>query len=270
MRGAQIQALIADGEGQRTEFKESFSEKREAIESLCAFAHSLGGTVIFGVRDDGSVCGVQLGKKTLEDFANTLKQNTQPLLAPGMTTEEIDDKKVVLVSIPSFPPSHVCFAFNCAFIRVGRTNQHMSPEEIRQRHFEGFKAEAQGDSSADIKLPSDKSWQDVEKHRIALYEKSRGLFLVHEWRPSSDPEQVADVVIFLRQHPSADQPLMDGSIKSVDYHLGAKFSDKTIVKTDPDDSFKLEISAYGPLLCVARVNFDDGHAAISLNRYIDF
>lgn len=96
------------------------------------------------------------------------------------------------------------------------------------------------------------------------------MFLVHEWRPSEDPGQVADVVLYVRQHPGPDELLTNAAIKSVEYHLGPKFSEKTIVKVDADDNFRLEMSAYGPLLCLARVNFEDGHPALLIQRYVDF
>ena len=57
-------ALIKLGEGQQVEFKESFSADNEAIETLCAFSNSEGGTVLIGVSDDGKVVGASLGKNT--------------------------------------------------------------------------------------------------------------------------------------------------------------------------------------------------------------
>jgi predicted HTH transcriptional regulator len=86
----EAQRLIQQGEGQQIEFKASFSESREAIETLCAFTHADGGTVFFGVRDDGTIVGVQLGKKTLEDFANQVRSNTQSPLTPRIYKYAID------------------------------------------------------------------------------------------------------------------------------------------------------------------------------------
>ena len=80
--------------------------------------------------------------------------------------------------------------------------------------------------------------------------------------------QVADIVIYLHQH--GDGPLTNGTVKSVEYHLGPKFSDKTIVSADANSDFRLEVSAYGPMLCVAFVNFDDGSSPLRLPRYINF
>jgi hypothetical protein len=59
-------------------------------------------------------------------------------------------------------------------------------------------------------------------------------------------------------------------VKAVEYHLGPKFFANTVVKTDPLDSFRLEVSAYAPMLCLAHVAFDDGSPGVDLERYIDF
>jgi len=112
------------------------------------------------------------------------------------------------------------------------------------------------------------SWEEREHRRIRRYEGNRGLFLVHTWRPSRTPEQEADVSISLHQH--GDGPLTQKKIKSVEYHLGPKFFAHTVTKTDPDDNFALHISAYGPILCLAQVNFDDGSPPLDLERYINF
>ena len=55
LKADQLAQEIARGEGQNIEFKQSFAEKKEAIESLCAFANAEGGTVFLGIRDDGSI-----------------------------------------------------------------------------------------------------------------------------------------------------------------------------------------------------------------------
>jgi hypothetical protein len=40
----------------------------------------------------------------------------------------------------------------------------------------------------------------LEAQRIEKYEEKQGLFLVHAWRPSRTPNQIADIVIWLHQH----------------------------------------------------------------------
>jgi predicted HTH transcriptional regulator len=73
-------------EGQSVELKASLGLWREIVEASAAFASAQGGKVFVGIRDDGTVIGVTLGKDLLEDLANKIAQNTAPRIVPGITT----------------------------------------------------------------------------------------------------------------------------------------------------------------------------------------
>jgi hypothetical protein len=124
---------IKQGEGQRVEFKQSFAEDNEAIESICAFTHAEGGTVFIGVANDGRIVGVSLGENTLEGFSNKLKGNTQPPLTPGVHQLTLEGKQVVALSIPKAGRGQLFYAFGRPFIRVGKTNQVMAPDQQKAR-----------------------------------------------------------------------------------------------------------------------------------------
>jgi len=53
--------LIITGESETLEFKASFND--EAIETLGAFMNANGGILLLGVKDSGSICGFDIGKK---------------------------------------------------------------------------------------------------------------------------------------------------------------------------------------------------------------
>lgn len=53
--------LIASGESEILEFKESFGD--EALETIGAFANARGGILLVGVKDSGIIHGVHVGKK---------------------------------------------------------------------------------------------------------------------------------------------------------------------------------------------------------------
>jgi len=110
--------------------------------------------------------------------------------------------------------------------------------------------------------------QDLEKWRISRYGKNEGVFLVHTWRPSRITGQVADIVIQLHQH--GEGPLPRGEVEKVEYNLGPNFFRGPVIKTNRDENFRLEVSAYGPMLCVARVFCRNRHEPIELERYINF
>lgn len=109
---------------------------------------------------------------------------------------------------------------------------------------------------------------DLEKKRTDKYELQRGLFLIHAWRPSKNPSQVADIVVWLHQH--GDGPLSRNDVDRVEYQFGPKFFDGPIIKRNANEKFKVSISAYGPLLCLARAYIKGRNEHIELERYIDF
>ena len=136
--------------------------------------------------------------------------------------------------------------------------------EKKEKTFQDFSPE----NLAEISNVKSSTRGDLESERVKRYEEQRGLFLVHSWRPSKTPGQVADIVIWLHQHGTG--PMSQGLVEKVEYELGPKFFDAQVTKSNIDEKFRIEISAYGPLLCLAKVYLKDGRHPIILERYIDF
>lgn len=128
-----IKDLIAQGEGQRLEFKAAFGE--ETLEAICAFANAEGGTILIGVSDDGEALGVQVGKKTLEDWAHQVNIALDPRIKVDMKLASlvlINTRSIVQIIVPQSQSS----AVSCKgkFLRrVGKTNQKMTGEDIAQK-----------------------------------------------------------------------------------------------------------------------------------------
>jgi hypothetical protein len=111
---------------------------------------------------------------------------------------------------------------------------------------------------------------DLPKVRLQIYERQRGLFLVHTWLPSQRPGQVADISVRLHEHRGEQRPLSNDEVERVEYYLGRSFfGGKAVSKTNADNGFRLDVAAYGSTDCVARVHFKDG-TTVDLDRYLDF
>jgi len=115
-------------ESQSREDKQSLNEWRQVVESVAAFATSKGGIVRIGIGPKGEKVGIQLGRGTLEDLSNKIKQNTDPPQYPSMTIEGPEGSAVIVVHVEESPIKPV-WAFGRPLKRVGRTNQHLSREE---------------------------------------------------------------------------------------------------------------------------------------------
>jgi ATP-dependent DNA helicase RecG len=118
-------------ESQSREDKQSLNEWREVVESVAAFATSQGGIVRIGVGPKGEKVGTQLGKGTLEDLSNKIKQNTDPPQYPSIMVEGPEESAVIEIHIEESPIKPV-WAFGRPLKRVGRTNQHLSREEAQR------------------------------------------------------------------------------------------------------------------------------------------
>lgn len=68
-----LQNLISQGEHQQLDFKYAINDARKIAITLCAFANTDGGTLLIGVKDNGSIAGSRLEEEgyMIEMAANT-------------------------------------------------------------------------------------------------------------------------------------------------------------------------------------------------------
>jgi ATP-dependent DNA helicase RecG len=70
---AQLRALVKKGESEKLEFKSSTGSLKDGMRAVCAFLNSdHGGTVIFGVTDDGKIFGQTINDKNRQEIAIAL------------------------------------------------------------------------------------------------------------------------------------------------------------------------------------------------------
>ena len=67
-----IQDLIAEKEGGKVEFKQTTGQLERGMETLCAFLNGEGGTVLFGVSDNGKIIGQEVSDKTKREIAEAI------------------------------------------------------------------------------------------------------------------------------------------------------------------------------------------------------
>ncbi len=137
----EILRIARAGEGQTIEFKESLSVscKEEGTKSLVAFANREGGRVLFGMANDGTLKGANVGDKTIENLANFVTMRTYPSLPAHIETVAVAGKKLVVAeTVGDRPPIVGLYMYSKTGIpldepvdaanltglrRVGRTNQ---------------------------------------------------------------------------------------------------------------------------------------------------
>ena len=115
-----VMALISDGEGLRIEFKRHFSSPEKIAKEMIAFANTKGGTILFGVDDDGSVFGLQSEKSELSEIEHTSQFLCDPPINVSCDVIPWSGKKdIIAVTVPSSPDKpHTLVEYDAAGKRV--------------------------------------------------------------------------------------------------------------------------------------------------------
>ncbi len=118
-----LRILLQEGEGTRLEFKESVSGS--LARALVAFANTLGGRLVVGVRDDGTVVGVR-DTNGFRARVYDIARNCDPPVS--VRVEAVGDVFVVHVHESDSKPVQCSDGF---FWRQGAVTQKLSRDEIR-------------------------------------------------------------------------------------------------------------------------------------------
>ncbi len=160
----EISKLIEKGESERVEFKTSLSEWKDAIKTLVAFSWMKGGIVIFGISNSRKILGVEIGKGTIEDLANNIKQKTDPKIYPNIKILEIENKNVILVEIGKISDEPV-LCFGKAYKRVGKSTHQLSRDEYKRVILERHKEELRFDN----RICKGARLNDIDEERVKWF-----------------------------------------------------------------------------------------------------
>ncbi|MFZ1288579.1 MAG: ATP-binding protein [Melioribacteraceae bacterium] len=100
MNRKKLVSLIEKGESLTVEFKQRFSEYNKIAKEFIAFANTKGGTILFGIDDDGSVYGVESEKSEMELIKETFQNYCEPKIEYEISYNDLDNKEIVCVEIP--------------------------------------------------------------------------------------------------------------------------------------------------------------------------
>jgi len=181
----QVAALVASGESEVLEFKETTGTRREAAQTVCAFMNQSGGQVLFGVTPTGVVAGQQVSERTIEELSAELQRIDPPAFPSVERIHLSDDRDLIVVSTDQGASRPYTYR-GTAYRRVGNTTLAMSGDEYQRMLLE--------------RLHSDQRWEnqpaegwtigdlDVAEVRRTIAEAVRRGRL--EEPPSGDPSDL--------------------------------------------------------------------------------
>lgn len=176
----ELAQAIGQGENETCEFRKGFGD--EALRTLCAFANTRGGVLWVGVSDDGAISGIALGKETLRDWANQIRQMLG--VNASLDALSVGEKTVVRIEIAESQTKPVRFKGR-SWKRTGSTDQQASDTDETRWVLErtGHTWDALPDPYA--------CWEDVNPEHIARF---RRLCNLQGRRPIPDSEDDATVL----------------------------------------------------------------------------
>jgi ATP-dependent DNA helicase RecG len=92
----ELRQIIALGEGETLEFKETTRQRSDAAKTVCAFLNTKGGRVVFGVTNEREIIGQQIGDSTIEDVIQEIRKIDPPVY-PTVTVESLGDQRSLIV-----------------------------------------------------------------------------------------------------------------------------------------------------------------------------
>ena len=130
MSPAQIQKLLSLGEGQQVEFKSSIKNVEALGRVICGLLNASGGYLICGVKDQGTVLGVDASANTVAALEKQLNDGIAPKTLVELEIAKLEGKPVIVFEVPA--GKDVPYAFqNTIYIRAGKTTEPAAPETIR-------------------------------------------------------------------------------------------------------------------------------------------
>ena len=103
METIELLALLAKGEDSTCQFKKDVANADSLAAEMVAFSNGLGGKILIGINDDGTVAGLSNEdiRRINKLISNTASQNVQPAINPVTENIKADDGLVILVDIPA-------------------------------------------------------------------------------------------------------------------------------------------------------------------------
>jgi predicted HTH transcriptional regulator len=94
-----VNRLIEQGEGFTIEFKRKVSTPEKIARALISFANTKGGTILFGVDDDGSIIGVESEKSETDLILEAGTVYCEPEIIPEIDIVPFSGKDVIVATV---------------------------------------------------------------------------------------------------------------------------------------------------------------------------
>lgn len=135
MTKEEVEILLAQGEDSRTQFKRAPIGASKLAAEMTAFSNAEGGVIIFGIEDDGSICGLSKeDAKLLDSEVNgAANDGVRPAIYPRTEFKTIDGKLILLVTVSEGISKPYSDKTGCFWIKSGADKRRITAREELQR-----------------------------------------------------------------------------------------------------------------------------------------
>lgn len=132
MDAIELSERIKKGENIRTEFKENLPDNEALARSIVCFANADGGQLIIGVDNSGSIAGIQNLDEAMRIIDDVAFNRCEPAISILQETVEIDDKCILVISVPKGEQRPYRTRSGFYYIRSGNRCRQASWDEVRR------------------------------------------------------------------------------------------------------------------------------------------
>jgi predicted HTH transcriptional regulator len=126
--------LCKSGEDQVLEFKAAGTEVRKITKEVAAMLHTrLGGTILYGVNDDGTISGSDVSRQNLDQpLQNSIRNSIAPAAVVSLKSVSVIGSEVLIVIVPPWNRRDVYQFDEKVYLRKGTNVFAAKPEELRK------------------------------------------------------------------------------------------------------------------------------------------
>ena len=135
-----LEDQIRMGESESLEFKEKpTDDPKKYVKTAVAFANCMGGSIVFGVKDDGTIVGLDNISRSRDQIVDTLYANISPPIMPRVYAYSIEGKDLLVLEMPA--QSQLPFYYrpegmeHGVYVRVGASTRRAEPNEVGEMKY---------------------------------------------------------------------------------------------------------------------------------------
>ena len=184
MNRDELLAELVQGESQHREFKRQIDNPESVAGEIVAFANSGGGSLYFGVADDGTIVGLPNSATVFQSLAHLCRDRCIPPVSPVLEQHVIEGREIIVLTV--MPALNRSKPYRTAggrfYLRVGRDKKDATGRELVRI------AQAAGELHYDESPVWGTTLNDLSREAFAAYHEAQfGLPLAEQLEQSRLP-----------------------------------------------------------------------------------